>query len=140
LSRDRVTIGGFWIDDWIYWTRIQLVPTINYDAIANSHTLLLTVARAKSAVSSLGVAWQRILSFHAQQLPFSLSGFCLTTENCSQGPSYITSVLTEQRTPFQIFPLLLRACPLPSDCFVIVGCLYSRCLAMAVSLAPFLRL
>jgi hypothetical protein len=44
LSRDRVTIDGFWIDNWI----------------ANSRTLFLSMAHVKSSMSPLDVAWQRI--------------------------------------------------------------------------------
>jgi hypothetical protein len=60
LSYDRVIIDEVWISNWIYCTFIQLVTSINYIVIANSHTLLLTMAHTKSSVSSLGVAWQQI--------------------------------------------------------------------------------
>jgi hypothetical protein len=63
----------------------------NYSAVANSHTLQFTTARAKSfqsAVSPAAVAWWQILCFHAHvltgwRLPnFSL--FWLPPQNCSE--------------------------------------------------------
>jgi hypothetical protein len=58
---------------------VQLVSTINYSAIDDSHTLLYTVAHTKSSMSSLGVAGQRLLSFRVQRLLSSLAGVYLTT-------------------------------------------------------------
>jgi hypothetical protein len=55
---------------------MQLVTTINYSAIADSHTLQFITARIKSsqsAVSSLGTGWQRLLSFRVQRPPSSLA-------------------------------------------------------------------
>jgi hypothetical protein len=57
-------------------TRIQLITTINYSAIADSHALQFTTALTKSfqsAVPSLGTAWQRLLSCRVQRPPSSLA-------------------------------------------------------------------
>jgi hypothetical protein len=58
LSRDRATTDGVLISNSIYCTLVQLVTTINYRV--NSRVLFLTMAHAKTSMSSLGVAWQRI--------------------------------------------------------------------------------
>jgi hypothetical protein len=42
-----VTRHGVWISKWIYWT-LETATTINYSALANSHTLWITIARTKS--------------------------------------------------------------------------------------------
>jgi hypothetical protein len=38
LSPVRVNIGVVWINNWIHYTLIQHVTTINFSAIADSHT------------------------------------------------------------------------------------------------------
>jgi hypothetical protein len=48
LSRFRVTIDGVWIGEWIYYDLYTPLGTAsNYSAIANLHTLEITVAPAK---------------------------------------------------------------------------------------------
>jgi hypothetical protein len=54
-----VTIDGFGLVTR-FTENLQTVTTINYSAIANSDTLLLTVAHTKSSIYWLGVVWQRI--------------------------------------------------------------------------------
>jgi hypothetical protein len=56
LSRDGVTLDGFFIVDRIYWE----LTGRNYNTIANFHTLQITRTHAKSfhsAVSSPFVPW-----------------------------------------------------------------------------------
>jgi hypothetical protein len=51
---------------------LKLTITNCYSAIANSHTLLLTMAHAKSSMSSLGIAWQWILTLSSASVFISL--------------------------------------------------------------------
>jgi hypothetical protein len=74
----RVTIDRVWIGNQfiglLHTHTTHNIVTINYNAVADSHTLQFTTARTKSsqfAVSSLGTARQQLLSFHVQQ-PLSL--------------------------------------------------------------------
>jgi hypothetical protein len=47
LSRDWVTVYGVWVCNWICWT-FKLWTTSDCSAIANSHSLQFTTARASS--------------------------------------------------------------------------------------------
>jgi hypothetical protein len=89
---DYRQVLDWWLDLLDSCVLIQLVTTIDYSAIADSHTLQFTTARTKSsqsAVSSLGTAWQRLLSFCVQRLPPLLAGVYHSNDNCSLGLSYI---------------------------------------------------
>jgi hypothetical protein len=68
LSRDRVTLDGFWSVNK-YTEHLQIVTTSNYSAFATSYTLQFTLARAKSSKSSVSlpvVAWWWIGRIHHQ--------------------------------------------------------------------------
>jgi hypothetical protein len=45
-----VTVNGFWINDWIYWT-LTLVTTSNYDSLNELHipNITVTIAHIKSS-------------------------------------------------------------------------------------------
>jgi hypothetical protein len=53
---------------------LKLATTENYSAIANSHTLQLTIACTKSSISSLDVAWKRTSTVPSASLLTSLPG------------------------------------------------------------------
>jgi hypothetical protein len=58
---------------------LQLVTSVNYSTIANSHTLLLTTAHATSSMSSLGVTWKRIPTILSCMRRLYKTGFGLAT-------------------------------------------------------------
>jgi hypothetical protein len=57
LSRVRVTVDGFWTDNWIYWT-LTLVTTNNYYSLTELRTpkITVTTAHVMSSQASLFVA------------------------------------------------------------------------------------
>jgi hypothetical protein len=64
----------------------------------------------------------------------------LFDSNCiviATGPHCMALGWTTRKTLLPAVPLLLRVCPLLSDCSGIVACLRSCCLAMYVSTEPF---
>jgi biotin transporter BioY len=83
-----------------YIAHVQLIPTINYSAIADSHTLLLTMAHTKTSMSALGVAWQQIPTMSSDSVfhgsgPYWLASI-IKLLALSTTSSYITSAWTPQ--------------------------------------------
>jgi hypothetical protein len=113
---------------------IQIVPTFNYSDIADSHTLQFATARAKScqsAVSSLGTAWQRILSFRVQRLPSSLALLhcklhstvhCLASDSfhdwlsCAQSGCSVTASKGKRSSSSGLTSLQAGDYPSPASC------------------------
>jgi hypothetical protein len=83
-----------WIGNQINWTLKQLVIASNNNSFSSSCILLFTIVCTVFSQSSLGSAWQWLLSFCLQWFLSSLAGIWLTTPcwlvfpNCVDSSAY----------------------------------------------------
>jgi hypothetical protein len=142
-----VTIGGFWIDDWIYWTLIQLVTTPHKSLLHTNQCSQLSWLVTASKGRHSSASGPTSLQAGDHPMPTSYSRCRLT--RLIQMASHMAPARTQQKTVLPTVPLLLhvyllrRSCDLvavdtclQSHCLATASCLGCSSLAMAVPLAP----